>query len=274
MIRHVSILQSAQWIARGVFAAALLSACGQDSVSTTTPSSSDDLSTTYESLSRSLQACEDAQDACTTAAAGDATKTKACDDKAAACKEKTKPAEADARKHLCDAAEGCARGRHDRDDDGGVSGDDMHHCMERHAPKSSPSCNKDLFACLDKAGIRESSMQLSDAAKAAITACAETAHTCFMTDMEGRRHGGDHNAAGGAAPQGPGSGHHDGAAGARPMGMGHEGGAPAHPAAGGADAPRHHDEAGSDGRDRAGAPAPRGNGNGPGRRGEGGAGGS
>jgi len=276
MIRHASISQSAQWLARGVFAAALLSACGQDSVSTATPSSSDDLSSAYESLSRSLQACEDAQDACTTAAAGDAAKTKVCDDQAAACKEKTKPAEADARKHLCDAAKGCARGHHD--DDGGVRGPggDMHHCMEQHGPKSgSPSCMKDLFTCLDKAGIRESNMQLSDAAKAAITACAETAHTCFMTDMEDRRHGGrDHQTAGGAAPQGPGAGHHDAGAPA-PQGPGghHEGGALAHPAAGGADAPRHHDEAGADAHERAGAPAPRGNGNGPGHRGEGGAGG-
>jgi hypothetical protein len=284
MIRHASILQSAQWVARGVFAAALLSACGQDSASTpTTPSASGDLSSAYESLSRSLQACEDAQDACTTTAAGDATKVKACDDQAAACKEKTKPAEDDARKHLCDAAKGCARGHHD--DDGGVKGpggEDMHHCVEQHAPKMpGPSCMKDLFDCLDKAGIRESSMQLSDAAKTAITTCAETAHTCFMTDMADRRHNGrgpgDHHEAGAGAPQGPGTGHHDGAAGDGPKGWAgapahHEAGGPARPASGGADAPRHHDEAGTDAHERAGAPAPRGNG-GPGRRGEGGAGG-
>lgn len=273
MIRNASFMHSAQWVARGVFAAALLSACGQDPVSTPTTTSAGDLSSAYESLSRDLQACEDAQDACTTAAAGDAAKVKTCDDQAAACKQKTKPAEDAAKKHLCAAAEGCARGHHD--DDAGP-GEDVHHCVEHHAPKMpSQTCIKDLFECLDKAGIRSSSMTLTDAEKAAITTCAETAHTCFMSDMADRRHNGgdhgDHHAAGAGAPQG----HHDGAAGSRPMGWAgepahHEAGGPAHPAAGGSDAPRHHDEAGSDARGpRAGAPAPRG----PGRRDEGGAGG-
>jgi hypothetical protein len=149
----------------------------------------------------------------------------------------------------------------------------------------SQTCIKDLFDCLDKAGIRSSSMTLTDAEKAAITTCAETAHTCFMTDMADRRHNGgpgggpgDHHEAGAGAPQGPGGGHHDGAAGSRPSGWAgepahHEAGAPAHPAAGGSDAPRHHDEAGTDARGpRAGAPAPRGDGRGPGHH-EGGAGG-
>lgn len=249
MIRHASLLQSAQWLARGVFAAALLSACGQDSPASTT-SSIDDLSSAYELLSRNLQACEDEQEACTTAAAGDAAKIAACDEKAAACMAKTKGAEANAKKRLCDEAEGCARGRGGRggrDDDGGPG--DRRDCMGGgRGPRGTgnSACMDQLFECLDKAGIRSSNPQLTDAEKAAITACAETAHKCFMDDMaEGRRRGrgGRPDGAAGARPPRPEAGAAAPKAGSDGRGRGDRNEA-------GSDGRGRGDEAGSDGRGR------------------------
>src|SRR3954451_22849567 len=97
--------------------AAMTPACGEDATTPATSASSDDTAQAYEALSASLQACEDQQDACTTAAAADATKLASCYSEAAACKQKTEAAAEHARGNLERDTHSCwKRCRHGDDD--------------------------------------------------------------------------------------------------------------------------------------------------------------
>lgn len=204
-MRFQSWISNGQWIARGLAASALLSACGQEAASDTTASATETTVSAYQALAASLQACSDKKADCEAAAAGDAAKLAACDAAAKGCEDRTKGASDNARDHLCKDAEACVKGhRGSRDDDAGP-GDgrpDVHDCVGRHAP-AAPGCLSDLFACLDKTGVRESnaSTQLDAATRDAIVACVQAAHPCIVNDMSSRggRPGGSrpHGAAGG-----------------------------------------------------------------------------
>jgi hypothetical protein len=182
-----SVWERTRLVTRGALVAIAVSACGQ--ATTDGATSVTDTATAYEALSSKVKDCKDEQDACVTAAAGDTTKVAACDAAAESCIDKTREAQADARKRLRDDAEGCVREcrRHRGDSDGGVDEGgrmDTRGCMGRRAPIDS-ECMDDFFACLDDTGVRMSggTDQLDDATKAAVQKCVETAHTCMMSDM-------------------------------------------------------------------------------------------
>jgi len=232
------------WKSAGFAAvAALFAACGQEAGAD--PAASADTVSAYAALSASVQACAEKKEACVTEAAGDATKLAACETAAESCLDKTQGAQADAKRRLCDDAEGCMR-RHGRrgDDDAGVdesSRPGMHDCVRRSAPPQSNACTQELFACLDKTGLKESNAQtqLDQATKDAILACVQTAHTCIMNDMSAPRGRGPNGAAGAAPTRDRGGRDGDG------DGRRGEAGRPSFPGA----------EAGRDGRHAAGAPA-------------------
>lgn len=232
-----SVWERTGLITRGALFALAVSACGQSADGAATTSVTD-TATAYEALSNKVKDCKDDQDTCVTAAAGDATKVAACDAAAESCIEKTKAAQADARKRLRDDAEGCVREcRHHRgDSDGGVDEGgrmDTRGCMNRRAPIDS-ECMDDFFSCLDDTGVRMSggAGDLDDATKEAIQKCVETAHTCMMSDMRTGR---------GPGRRGPGRG----------PGMRGGAGEPAHSAgAGGGPVRRPRDEAGAGGSGR------------------------
>ncbi|HET8935929.1 MAG TPA: hypothetical protein VFN67_20920 [Polyangiales bacterium] len=254
-----SVWERTSLITRGALFALAVSACGQ-ATTDGAQTSVTDTATAYEALSNKVKDCRDDQDACVTAAAGDATKVAECDAAAESCVEKTRDAQADARKHLRDDAEGCVREcrRHRGDSDGGVDEGgrmDTRGCMGRRAPIDS-ECMDAFFMCLDDTGVRMSggAGDLDDATKEAIQKCVETAHTCMMSDMRTGR--------------GPGR---------RGPGMRGGAGEPAHTAGAGAGR-RPRDEAGAGGsgrrsRDEAGAGGDEDNGGrrGPGRGAAGGA---
>jgi hypothetical protein len=236
--------------------AALFAACGQDAAT----SDGTDAASAYAELSASVQACADKKDQCVADAAGDAAKVSACDTAAEACMQKTQGKQAEARRRLDDDAQGCMR-QHGSKGAGGAgggtaAGSEMHKCVERHAPSAS-ACMPDLFACLDKTGLKMSTpgADLDQATKDAIVACVQTAHTCIMSDMASHPHGG-HVGAGEHAQ----AGHHAPGAGGHPAFPGAEAGHGSHHTGGGA-APtsprgprgegggpgRHHEEAGAGG---------------------------
>jgi len=184
-------------VARVVAVFALLSACGRDAG----PSANADGSSTialYDALSAGLRDCDERKDACIASAAGDAEKLAECDAAAASCQEKQARTSSEARDRLCADAEDCmrqhrCRGRGGRDDDAGVEEGgscrpELQGCIRRRAP-ASQACVDDLFACLDKTGVRESNpqTQLDPAARDAIAACVEAAHGCIVDDMSRRR---------------------------------------------------------------------------------------
>jgi uncharacterized membrane protein YgcG len=234
------------WAARfapALLGVALFSACGTDAPTSSTGTGGDAV-LAYEALSAKLQACQDDADACTTAAAGDATKLAACTAAETACKDKLKADEQQARGSLRGAAAGCFN---DGDDDDagpqGACGRRRHACLQQRTPHNS-ECLESLFTCLEtKAG--PGAQQ-----DAALNACVDAAHTCVMSNMSSARgrggpSGGGKPAAGGgfsSGPGGPSSGHagapaHVAGAGGPGLGSnagpGSRAGAPAH-AAGGA----------------------------------------
>jgi hypothetical protein len=167
--------------------AAVMSACGEDAATPTTSAPTDDTAQAYEVLSQSLKACEDQQDACTTAAMSDAAKLAACDSDAAGCKHNTEAAAEHARDNLSRDTNACwKKCRHD-DDDAGISSDDdagtddMHGCIEHHAPRL-PSCVLGFLGCLHDAGLRK-----GDASREEIVACIQEADSCFRDEFTARR---------------------------------------------------------------------------------------
>jgi hypothetical protein len=167
-----------------------MSACGED---TSTPTSSippsEDTAQAYEALSRSLEACEDKQDACTAAAAGDATKVAGCESQAADCKQKTEAAADHARDNLARDANSCWKRCGHGDDDAGTANDDdggtedMHGCVEHHAPPI-PGCVFSLVDCL-----RDVAKSRPKDPRAPIFACISDADACFRDAFEARRDG-------------------------------------------------------------------------------------
>jgi hypothetical protein len=169
--------------------AAVMSACGEDASTPTPSATADDTAQSYEALSASLQACEDQQDARTTAANGDATLLASSDREAADCKKKTEAAAEHARDNLARDTNSCwKRCRHDdddagapisSDDDGGT--DDMHGCIEHHAPRL-PSCVLGLLGCLHDAGLRK-----GNATREELVMCIQEADSCFRDEFAARR---------------------------------------------------------------------------------------
>jgi hypothetical protein len=167
---------------------AVMSACGEDTSTPTTSAAGDDTAQAYEALSLSLQACEDGQDACTTAAAGDAVKVASCDSEAAACTKKTEAAAARAKENLARDTNSCWKrcghsdddaGAVSRDDDGGT--EDLPGCIEHHAPRL-PSCVGGLLSCLHDAGFRK-----GDASRDELAECIQEADACFHDKLAARR---------------------------------------------------------------------------------------
>jgi hypothetical protein len=238
----------ARVVTRGALTAlALTAACGQATDGTQSAAVSDTASA-YEALSVSVQSCEDDKDICVTDANGEPTKVAACDAAASSCLAKTQGAQATARKHLQNDAEGCVReGRHHGAGGsggdaaavggaGGASGMGMQGCMRKHAPAQGGQCMEDFFTCLDATGVRESGAQtqLDQATRDAVGKCVDTAHSCMMNDMMARHHGGSQG------PRGKGGAGHaamsHGAAGGHAFPGHPEGGAHAPHADGGASA--------------------------------------
>jgi hypothetical protein len=169
-------------------AAAVMSACGEEAATPTTSAPTDDTASAYEALSASLQACEERQDACTTAASGDATKLASCESEAAGCKQKTEAAADHARENLARDTNACwKKCRHGDDDAGAVSSeddggtDDMQGCVEHHAPRL-PRCVLGLLSCLQSSGIRK-----GDATREELVTCIQAADTCFRDEFKARR---------------------------------------------------------------------------------------
>lgn len=167
---------------------AVMSACGEDATTPATSAAGDDTAQAYEALSLSLQACEDRQDACTTAAAGDAVKVDSCETEAAACEKKTEAAAERARENLARDTNSCwSRCRHSDDDAGAVSSDDdagtedMHGCIEHRAPRL-PACVRGLLSCLRDAGFKK-----GDASREELVACVQEADACFRDEFAARR---------------------------------------------------------------------------------------
>jgi len=212
-----SAWESMSLATRGVWVALALSACGQSAADTTATTSVTDTATAYLALSDKVERCEEAKDACVTAAAGDTTAIATCEAEAESCIAETRAAQGDARRRLRDDAEGCVRecSRNRGDSDGGVDEDgpmDTRGCMGRRRAAVDSQCFDDLFACLDAIGILMSggATQIDDATRQAITACVDTAHECSMSDMRGRR-----------GPRGP--GRRGGGAAGEPAGAGDAG---------------------------------------------------
>jgi hypothetical protein len=192
-------------LARILSVAALMSACGEDA-SPSTSAPSDDTATAYEALSASLQACEDQQDACVTAALGDAAKLAKCDSDAAACKQKTEAQAEHARGNLERDTNSCWKKCRHGDDDAGAANDDdggmedMHGCIEHHAPRL-PRCIGGIVSCLHDAGLRK-----GDATRAEIIDCIQAADQCFRDEFAARRgHGGPGQSGGNAGRPAAGS---------------------------------------------------------------------
>jgi hypothetical protein len=263
-LQHVIKWKNAGTLACGAVAA-LFVACGQDAAGTD-PTASTDTASAYAALSASVQACTDKKDDCVTAAAADATKLAACDAAAESCMQKTQGAQSDAKRRLRDDAEGCMRKHGCRgDDDAGVDDKtrpDMHECVGRNAPASN-ECRKDLFDCLDKTGLKQSTAQtdLDQATKDAIVACVQGAHTCFVSEMSSHHRGGAGPGDRGPGDRGPGDRGDHAAAGSAPQSAGRDGGRPGFP---GAQAGResHHDAGGPAAQGDAGRPGIGGNGRG------------
>lgn len=223
--------------------AVAMSACGEDSSAPDTvrpvnppvaPSvMPEDTVQAYEYLSRSLEACEDQQDECTAAAAGDAAKIAACDSDAAACKQKTDAAADHARDNLSRDTNSCwKRCRHDDDDAGTATNDDdagmgdMDDCVGHHTP-AIPLCIFHFVGCLRDVGHDKPADPRN-----AIFACVKDADQCFRDAFEARRrdergnHGRGHDdaagqgAAGSPASTGAGSGAAGSSAAANGGGMG------------------------------------------------------
>jgi hypothetical protein len=191
--------------------AGLFMACGETSSDVAT---TDDAASSYAALSAQYQQCADQEDTCKTMANGDATAEAACKTAADTCRQQSKSNADQAHGRLHRDARACHHGAHHcrSEEDGGVTNprgmcrEEMHACVEHHAPRVPPQCVKDLISCLEDKGGRS----ISDAD---LQACVDTAHTCFMTAMptQGRGPGGHPNAGGGhveaghAAPAGAGS---------------------------------------------------------------------
>lgn len=179
---------------RGAWVALALSACGQSATDNAGSASVTDTASAYLALSDKVERCEEAKDACVTAAAGDATALAACDAEAEKCIEETRAAQGEARRRLGDDAEGCVREcrRNRSDSDGGVDEGgsmDTRGCMGRRRAAVDSQCFDDLYACLDATGVLMSGdpSTIDDAAREAIKACVDTAHECSMSDMRARR---------------------------------------------------------------------------------------
>jgi|GEM_PF-4163976 len=195
---------------RGVWVALALSACGQSATDGASTVSVTDTASAYLALSDKVEKCEEAKDACVTAAAGDTTAIATCEAEAESCIAETRSAQGDARRRLRDDSEGCVREcrRNRGDSDGGVDEDgpmDTRGCMGRRRAAVDSQCFDDLFECLDATGILMSggTTQIDDATREAINACVDGAHECSMSDMRGRRGprgpGGQGRRGGGAA---------------------------------------------------------------------------
>ena len=164
-----------------LFAAASFLACGAEEPAAVS-SSEDDSAAAYAALSRSLEACEDKLDDCTTDAAGDQAKQAACDTADMRCKQQAQSVEEHARASLKHDADRCKK--HGKDDDAGTEdagAGEMHGCIGRHAPKL-PMCVKELLTCLDEAGLRK-----RDATPKEIGACLHDAHDCFKAELAKKR---------------------------------------------------------------------------------------
>ena len=164
-----------------LFAAASFLACGAEEPAAVS-SNEDDSAAAYAALSKSLEACEDQLDDCTTEAAGDPTKQAACDAAGMRCNQQAQGAEEHARASLKHDADRCKKHGKDEDagtEDGGAG--DMHGCIGRHAPKL-PMCVKELLSCLDDAGLRK-----HDATPKEIGACLHDAHDCFKAELAKKR---------------------------------------------------------------------------------------
>jgi hypothetical protein len=176
--------------------AASLFGCSQDAASTPTTASDDDATSAYQALSTSLQTCQDAATSCETAAGSDATKLAACKSDAESCRDKTKPQEAEAHKRLHGAADGCFKGAHHEDEDGGVDdGKGRHDCLRQHVPPV-PLCLEKLFVCLIDNGFGRRQADVN-----AFSDCVDTAHTCIVDAIDERmmHHGGGAGGASAAA---------------------------------------------------------------------------
>jgi hypothetical protein len=200
----------------GLLCVAAWTGCGEDGAAPPTSATGDDTASAYEALSASLQACEDQQAACTTAAAGDAAKRMDCEAQAVACKQKTEAAAEHARENLARDTHACwKRCRHGDDDAGAITSDDdagtddMHGCIRRHTPRL-PRCVAGLLSCLQDAGLRS-----GDATRDELTQCIQEADSCFRDEFAARR-GRDRGRGNGRSDQ-PGSG--AGAAGTGAAGM-------------------------------------------------------
>jgi hypothetical protein len=189
-----SALDRTRLATRGVWVALALSACGQSAADTTGTASVTDTASAYLALSDKVERCEEAKDACVTAAAGDTTAIATCEAEAESCIAETRSAQGDARRRLRDDSEGCVREcrRNRGDSDGGVDEDgpmDTRGCMGRRRAAVDSQCFDDLFECLDATGILMSggTTQIDDATREAINACVDGAHECSMSDMRDRR---------------------------------------------------------------------------------------
>jgi hypothetical protein len=170
--------------------------CGQDAASTPT-ASSDDATSAYQALSASLQTCQDDATSCETAAGSDATKLDACKSEAQSCRDKTKPQVAEAHKRLHGAADGCFKGAHHDDEDGGIDdGKGRHECMRQHVPPV-PACFEKLFVCLIDNGFDRRQADVN-----AFTECVDTAHTCILDAIDQRMTHHDAGAGGASATAG------------------------------------------------------------------------
>jgi hypothetical protein len=164
---------------------AVMSACGADATTPATSAAADDTAQAYEALSLTLQACEDQQATCAT---GDAAKVASCETEATACKKKAEAAAEHARENLARDTNSCwKRCAHSDDDAGAVSGDDdgntedMHSCIEHHAPPL-PGCVRGFLNCLHDAGVKK-----GNASRDKLVACIQEADACFHDELAARR---------------------------------------------------------------------------------------
>lgn len=236
-----------KWISlAGLFCVAVWTACGEDGATPATSATGDDTASAYEALSASLQACEEQEDSCTTAAAGNPVQITNCQTQAAACKQKTEAAADHARENLSRDTHACWKRCRHGDDDAGMSTsdddggtEDMHGCVERHTPRL-PRCVLGFLSCLHDAG----SLRRREVSRDEVGACIEEADTCFRDEFAERRAE--------RRGRGRGNGDHGGKAGTGAAGTGSAGtgaagaaGAAVSPAAAGAGGSAGHKGGGS-----------------------------
>jgi hypothetical protein len=181
--------ETRKWISlTGLLCVAVWTACGEDGATPATSAAGDDTASAYEALSTRLQACEEQEDSCTTAAAGNPALIMNCQTQAAACQQKTEAAADHARENLSRDTHACwKRCRHGDDDAGMTSEDDggtedMHGCIERHTPRL-PRCVLGFLSCLHDAG----SLRRREVSRDELGACIEEADTCFRDEFAERR---------------------------------------------------------------------------------------